>query len=622
MLFDRFGALSGGSADTPAAGSFHRLRTVAVIVFFSSLFGALTTSSFDSEFWWHLAFGRWMWEHRALPSADPFDFTSAIFGASGQVRYQLTQYWLAQVLLYGSYLLAGMKGVFLLRAATFTALFSLLYRLLRRTAAGMLLSTLLVALAFQAIVREFGYIENRPQMWSSLFFVALLLILEHLRGGKRWAQFALPPFMVLWANLHAGYVLGIIVIAIAAAAAYLAKNGDRKRILLVAAVAIALTGCNPAGYEAVLSFQLWRFSSPLGIFEEQPLFRYFKVTALPAARPCLTAIFLLPFLTLLPRLGSLLRERRDLLLIWLLTLVMGIKAQRYLVFLVPMACWVTALNLAAIRERLTVTGRWPPSRWLPAQARGALAAAAIAALAAPYARDAARFSALRPSASLHHPAEGAADYLKRSGLGGNIFNEYALGGYLAWRLHPETKIFIYGRMAYPQLLALYDDVVKYPRKTAFNAVTGRVTYLYRKVFDENSINVVVIPAGDNRSGDAVALSWMLAQDDDWVLAYAQPSILVFLRGSAAPAPLVSNALPKSEVFDNLIATARGAGRSSHGRASPVWRRSVALGYLGKGQMTEAVRFFDEYLALAPNDTWALQMRAIAAGAPGGGGAKP
>ena len=617
MLFSVGGGTSTGGASPPTVALYHRVRTVLVIVFFSSLFAALTTSSFDSEFWWHLAFGRWMWEHGTLPSADPFDFTSVIYGSSGQVRYQLTQYWFAQVLLYGSYLLAGLKGVFLLRAATFTALFFVLYRLLRRTGAGLLLSALLVALAFQAIVREFNYIENRPQMWSSLFFIALLMILEHLREGKRWAQVALPLFMVLWANLHAGYILGMIVIAIAAAAAYLDRNGERKRILLAAAIAIALTGCNPAGYEAVLAFPLWRFSSPLGIFEEQSLFKYIRVTALPGARPWLTAVFLLPLLTLLPRLGSLLRERWDLFLIYLLLLGMGIKAQRYLVFLVPMACWVTALNIAAIRAGLPQKWQWPRPRWLPPQTLTALTAAVILSLAASYARGAAQSSALRPAAAFRHPAEGAADYLKRSGISGNIFNEYALGGYLAWRLHPEMKIFIYGRMAYPELLALYDDVVKYPRKTAFNAATGSVAYLYQKVFDENSINVVVIPAGDSRSGDAVALTWMLAQDEAWALVHAQPSILVFLRKSAAPAVLVGNALPKSQVFDNLIAIARGVARTSHGRSSPIWRRSLALGYLGKGQGDEAVRFFDEYLALVPHDTWARQMRTIAAGTAGG-----
>jgi hypothetical protein len=619
MLFSRDeGAATGGRANPKSARLLRHVPAFLVVVFFSALFGALTASSFDSEVWWHLASGRWMWENRTLLSADPFDFTSVIFGSSGQVRYLFTQYWFAQVLLYESYLLAGLKGVFLLRAAAFTVLFSLLYRLLRLTGAGTLLSSLLVALSFQAIAREFNYVENRPQMWSSLAFVALLLILEHLRGGKRWARFVLPPFMLLWANLHGGYILGIVVIAIAVAAAYLSRHGERRRMLVAAAAAVALAGCNPAGYAALLAYPLDRFSVPARVFEEQSLFRYVSVTALPGARPWLTAVFLLPFLTLVPRLGSLLRERRDVLLIFLLTLGLGIKAQRYLVFLVPLACWVTALNIAALRGRLPQAGPWPLRRRLSPQAWGALTAVVLVMLATSYARVAAHSSALRPSANFRHAAEGAADYLKHNGLRGNVFNEYTLGGYLAWRLSPEMKIFIYGRCAYPELLALYDDIVKYPRKTVSLTATGGVSYFYQKVFDENAVDIVVIPAGDSLSGDAVPLAWMLALDDAWALVYARPAALVFLRKTAAPAHLVGNALPKSEVFDNLIAIASAVSRSGHGRSSPVWRRSLALAHLGKGQGRESLRLFDEYLALAPKDTWAVQMRAVAAGTVGAG----
>ena len=116
-------------------------------------------------------------------------------------------------------------------------------------------------------------------------------------------------------------------------------------------------------------------------------------------------------------------------------------------------------------------------------------------LAAGYARIAAPSSALRPSATFRHEAEGAADYLKRSGIRGNIFNEYSLGGYLAWRLHPELKVFIYGRMAYPELLALYEDVLKNPTQTTTLGAGGGIVYFYQKVFDEHAVNAAVLPAG-------------------------------------------------------------------------------------------------------------------------------
>jgi hypothetical protein len=605
-------ASTGAGAAPRAADGYQRVEKVLVLVLFFALFWSLTLPEFGPDFWWHLAFGRWTWEHQAFLQADPFDFTSVSFGPSTQLRYPLTQYWLAQALLYGAFLLAGLKGAALLHAAVFTALFSLLYHLLRRTGAGLLPAALLLALAVQTIVHELGSIENRPQMWSSLFFVVLLLLLEHLREGKLWAQVALPPFMVLWANLHGGYILGVVVIVIAAAAAQLSRHVERKRILLVAVAAIALTGCNPAGFETLITYPRLRVSGsasfPTGIVEEDPLFTFLRVADLPGAMPGLTACFLLPLLTLWPRLKSLRRLRWDLLLIFLLTLGMGIKAQRHLVFMVPMACWVIALNVAAYRERLVQAGRRPFPLRVPPGAVRALTAVVLLALAASYARAAVRTSQLKSSAGFHHPAEGAADYLVRNGVRGNVFNEYGMGGYLAWRLHPALKIFIYGRTGYPELLALYNDVMLKPEKSVSLTDSGRLAVFYQQVLDRNGVDAVVIPAGDGHSGDVIPLAVKLAQNDTWAVVYAQPAALVFLRKTPAQASLVGNALPKSAVYDAMIAGARHVAASGAGQSVPIWRRTIAYATYLKGQRADALRLFDEYLRQAPGDTGAIQTR--------------
>lgn len=586
--------------------------TFLVIILFSALFFALTIPAFDADFWWHLATGRWIWEHRALPLSDPFNVPALLPGGPAQTGYQLTQYWLAQAWLYATYLLAGLKGALLLRAGVFTAVFFLLYRLLRRAGAGLPLSALLLALAVQAIARELVYIEIRPQMWSSLLFPALLLVLENLREGRAWARPALPTLMLLWANLHAGYILGVLVILIVAAAAQLARHGERRTILAVAALAIALTGCNPTGYEALLSYPLRRLlatgAAAPTILEESSLFRYLSLPALLATRPGLTATLLLPLLTFWPRLKSAPRARWDLFAIYLLVLGLGITAQRYLVFLVLVSCWLAAFNIAALRERLAQS-----RRGAPAWARAALTAAVLCSLAASYAFAAARSSGLRPGSTYNHRSEGAADYLADNGVRGNLFNDYALGGYLAWRLSPRIKVFIYGRGASAELFKLYNDVLHQPSTIVALTAAGAPYFLYQKVFDENSIDAVLIPAGESRSGDYIPLALRLARDEAWALVHARPAALVFLRKTPALAPLAARALPKSEVFDNLIAVARSAARTSHGHSVRIWQRSLALAFYAKGQKEEALRQIDGYLQTASNDASALRLRQSIAG---------
>jgi tetratricopeptide (TPR) repeat protein len=215
---------------------------------------------------------------------------------------------------------------------------------------------------------------------------------------------------------------------------------------------------------------------------------------------------------------------------------------------------------------------------------------------------------LRPGVVYRHEVEGAADYLARSGFRGNIFNHYEDGGYLAWRLPPEIKLFIYGRMVYPELLTLYNDVINYPSKTFTLDATGAGRYYYQSVLDEFGINAVIIPAGERLTGDGVPLTMMLARDNTWALVYARPEALVFLRKTPAVAPLLRDALPKSAIYENQIVVARAAAGSAHGRSSPVWRRSLVIATYGLGRKEEALRMLDEYLALAPDDPKAVQFR--------------
>ena len=122
--------------------------------------------------------------------------------------------------------------------------------------------------------------------------------------------------------------------------------------------------------------------------EENPLFRYVSWAALPGSMPGVTAILLLPVLTLVPRLNSISRERRDVMLFYLLTLALGLKAQRYLVFLAPTACWVGALNLAALRENRWGAFLRPTLNRLPPVAAALLTASLLVALSVSYARRA------------------------------------------------------------------------------------------------------------------------------------------------------------------------------------------------------------------------------------------
>src|SRR5258705_4868922 len=68
-----------------------------------ALTAVLSLRRFDNtDTWWHLAAGRWIVQHRRIPSLDPLSFTA---GDHPWVNVQ----WLFDVIIYGLHQLGGPK---------------------------------------------------------------------------------------------------------------------------------------------------------------------------------------------------------------------------------------------------------------------------------------------------------------------------------------------------------------------------------------------------------------------------------------------------------------------------------------------------------------------------------
>ena len=79
-----------------------------VLLAFAAVAGTFSLRAYD--LFWHLATGRWILEHRALPKTDPFRFTS---DGVPWVDHE----WLFQVVARGMELIGGLDGLVLFRAA-------------------------------------------------------------------------------------------------------------------------------------------------------------------------------------------------------------------------------------------------------------------------------------------------------------------------------------------------------------------------------------------------------------------------------------------------------------------------------------------------------------------------
>jgi hypothetical protein len=200
----------------------------------------------DPDLWWHLRAGRWMLDHLAIPHAELFTYTAQ--GAPWTAHE-----WLAEVIFAA---LAGAGGLLLvavvMAAVAWSGLCACALRARSRGAGALAVAgaLLLAARAAQPVL------GTRPQVATFALTAWTLLIVErHLaRGGRiRWL---LPPLLCLWANLHAGFLGGLallaVVVALEAVRTRLGLRGaataTRVRALAVTLGVCAVAAClNPAG---------------------------------------------------------------------------------------------------------------------------------------------------------------------------------------------------------------------------------------------------------------------------------------------------------------------------------------------------------------------------------------
>ena len=156
----------------------------------------------DPDTMWQITVGQWILDHGAVPETDIYSFTMR-----GQPW--ISTQWLAQVIYAKAYALAGWSGPVVLAAGAIAATFALLTRFLSRRLGE---STTLVFVA-AALALTVPHLLARPHVLALPILVAWVGGLIAAADRREAPSFWLLPLMVLWANLHGGFVFGLMMIA-------------------------------------------------------------------------------------------------------------------------------------------------------------------------------------------------------------------------------------------------------------------------------------------------------------------------------------------------------------------------------------------------------------------------
>src|SRR5215831_2514829 len=147
----------------------------------------------------HIAIGRWIIEHRAIPFHDPFSYT---FPGGTWVPHE----WLAEVIFAGIYGWLGWGGVVAVTGWAVATALALLTRALQRSL-GPRRAAIGAALAF--LLTE-GHLLARPHALALPLLVIWMSGVIRARDEDRIPPVALVPVMILWCNLHGGFVVGLL----------------------------------------------------------------------------------------------------------------------------------------------------------------------------------------------------------------------------------------------------------------------------------------------------------------------------------------------------------------------------------------------------------------------------
>ncbi|MDZ4184069.1 MAG: hypothetical protein U1D97_03695 [Desulfuromonadales bacterium] len=539
---------------------------------------------FDPDFWWHLKTGEFMLQTGGLLHSDPFTFTGDGV-VSARESIILKGYWLWEVTAYALYSVLGFYGIFLLNFLTVAAMAGVVVQQMRRQHLNPALIILLTTLGFFL----FGstYALERPQVISFLFGALLLVQLARVPEGGRLG-WPLPLLMMLWANLHGGFVVGDIVLLCFAGGAVIEYRQDLQRlrqILFWIAVGIGASLLNPNGplvFGELFTFQNSALMNAVNEYQSTWV-RFQKGTWSVA-------------------------------ILWLLIALYGVGVAMARRFYWPEL--VVFLFLAYFSAAYTRNVGFFAVAMLPAVAcslqqginRGQWRLPSLISLLVMFFCT---IFVLWLSFGLWQNRQGAGPvrsiypekaiaFLHESGLQGRMFNSYEYGGYLLWRLAPQIKVFIDGR---GMEATVFDEWKKLSMASRL-LVSGRPEY--EVLLEKYAIDYVIQPIYDG-DGHVQPLMKALLPKAEWVPIYLDTYVYILARLTPLNADAIdAYRMDKNEFNTRLLLIYNHASQSNPQEIGYQIARAGMLIYLGMYE--EARAQVEAIRAVAPNDPSFLMLQ--------------
>jgi hypothetical protein len=481
-------------------GRFHRLVAFAPVCLLTS-FGLFYFSRTvaDPDLWGHVRFGQDILRTGRIIERDPYSYRT-------EDQPWINHEWLAEVVFAALYNRGGSTGLIAFKVLVSLLVLWLGYAHLRAAGLGRYRAVLLLLLVSGPLRMGLGTV--RPQMFTYLFFLILLVLLSRAAVVRLVWLWTIPVLFAVWVNVHGGVLAGVGVLSLWILGLLVDSQRGTSfstRFYLVLATAIRAPALasglallvNPYG-AGLVRFLLRTATLPRPEISEWTALGLRSMAGFLYLALVATACWALAF----SRRG---KSASGLLVLGATAVITAISNRHFPLFALAVMV-VGGEHIAAAWDRMMPAGwvRLGESAWLAVLSM--VLSVVLAASALP------RFGCIRIEAS-HFPFPArVVELLRQSGVRGNMAVTFDWGEYVLWHLGPKVKVSIDGRRE-----TVYSDA-SYQQSVDFAQGTGD----WYALLKDGRTDLVLLPNG-------APAARFLSGDDHWVVLYQDTFCLLFVR---------------------------------------------------------------------------------------------
>jgi len=482
-----------------------------VDIIFISLFLLLAFSAGkdllgDVDTGYHIRAGEFIIKTFSIPRHDIFSFLTPALPWTAHE-------WLSEVIMAIIHKAFGITGVAIFFAFIISSVYYLLYKIIKTDQDNIILTVFIVLLVL--ISSQIHWLA-RPHIFSLLLIVIWYYLLDEYQYNHKNCLYLLPPIMLLWVNLHGGFLAGFILISIylfGNVVKYFTSQGAgrdiyKKKIRLLGLITVAclfVSLINPYTYHILLF--------PFNLVSNKFIMDHVGEFMSPNFHELMPFKYLLLLMIVILAISKIKTNLIELLLI-LMFLNMSLFSVRY----IPLFSIIAApILLRLIRPMLLEKSDGKLVKFLNKRADGIseidasakgylwpITALVVVVVLVASGKIAYTFDPkTKPVA--------AVEFLKKENLKGNMFANDEFGDYIIYAAWPEYKVFVDGRsdMYGTEIMKEYLKVIS-------------IKPGWEEILNKYHINWIIYNSN-------TILSLFLMERDDWKLIYADKVANIFVK---------------------------------------------------------------------------------------------